>query len=165
MIFPPYSISHNTMDHNSVPMSYLNRSPPHPPSGIDPEVLSKINALFETPEVIVTLSPRRLPTETTKKMEAWWTNTGAPSADRKVVDGVAEEEQYEKMQNGGQDQDENDEQSADVNSAADEEDDFESNDTDFFNPTSEDDIISNTQLYDLDNLPTPELAPISQPFP
>jgi hypothetical protein len=69
------------------------------------------------------------------------------------------------MQNGGQDQDENDEQSADVNSAADEEDDFESNDTDFFNPTSEDDIISNTQLYDLDNLPTPELAPISQPLP
>jgi hypothetical protein len=127
------------MDHDSIPMSNLSQSPPQAPPGVDPEVLSKINALFETPEAIVTPSPRRLPTETAKKMEAWWASTGAPSAER-VVGVVVDKEQHE-VQNGVQDQGGNEEQSADVNSAADEEDHLEFNDIDFFNLTLEDDIV------------------------
>jgi hypothetical protein len=157
----PHGIDHNTRDHDSILMSNLSQSTPQTPSGIDPEVLSKIEALFETPEAIVTPSPRRLPTEPTEKMEAWWTNTEAPLADRKVVDEVAVEEQHE----GARDQKGNEEQSADVNSAVDEEDDFEFSDTDFFNPTSEDDIVSNIPLDNLDNLLPPESAPVSQSSP
>jgi hypothetical protein len=151
------------MDHDSIPMSNLSQSPPQAPPGVDPEVLSKINALFETPEAIVTPSPRRLPTETAKKMEAWWASTGAPSAER-VVGVVVDKEQHE-VQNGVQDQGGNEEQSADVNSAADEEDHLEFNDIDFFNLTLEDDIVSNIQLYNLDNLYPPGSAHVPQPSP
>jgi hypothetical protein len=137
----------NIAHYNSIAMSNTTHSAPQAPFGIDPEVLSKINTLFETPEAIVTPSPRRLPTETTQVMEAWWANTGSPSADQTVVEGVADEEQNE-----------------DGDFPDTEQDDFEFNDDFFLKPPSENDIDSNIELYDLIDLLPPECSPATQPI-
>jgi hypothetical protein len=122
-------------------MSNCAQPIPDAPSGIEPEVLSKINALFQEPEVMKTPnSPKQ--TGATKKEEAWWKNTEPPSADQQVSENITYEERDE-----------------DEGPKAIGEDRIDSN------HSSEDDVETNIQSSDVDSLPSPESTPITQLVP
>jgi hypothetical protein len=122
-------------------MSNFTKLLPDTPSGVDPEVLSMINALFQEPEV--TMQQEALKA---KKTEAWWKTAGAPSADQQVSEKVVDEEQNKDVY---------------LNTIG--EDEFEFNMEDFLLPPSEDDIEANVQFSKVNSLLHPEPTPTPQP--
>jgi hypothetical protein len=120
---------------------------PDAPSRIDPEVLSKINALFKELEMMKTPnSPKQ--TGVTKKREAWWENTEPPSADQQVSENMA-----------------NGEENKDGGPKAVEEDELELNQEQLLLPPCEDDIEVSIQSSEVNAFLSPESTTTAQLAP